>query len=1651
MKHFCKLVMLALLLSGVSVSAQTIKYVKQGGTGSGTSWADASGDLQAMINGSSAGNEVWVAAGTYQRAAGQSFSMKEAVKIYGGFSATGAPVMADRDWDSNITTLQGSGNNVINNSYNGLTALAVLDGFTITGGNAQMGGGIYNNNVSPSMSNLTIKDNLATVGGGMFNNNSYSLVNNCIISNNNASFYGGGIFNLGGSPVFNNVIINYNSANSGGGICNDNNSAPRFTNIIIKGNQAKYGGGMYNVNSSSPSFVNAVITENTATTQAAAIYNSYSSGVFTNIAVTKNSSPIANVINQNSSVSYNNATISSNAAEGGMYNLNAPVQIYNSIIYGNTTGLLNYNSSPQISHSLVQGSGGSVAWNTATGTDGGNNMDANPMFNDPANDDYTLQSTSPAINSGSNSHFAGAATATDLSGNPRIYSNTIDMGAYEVQDLSQITIRYVKQGGTGNGYSWAAASGNLQAMINESSSGNEVWVAAGTYQPASGQSFSMKEAVKIYGGFAATGAPLMADRNWYNNITVLQGNGNSVIRNNNNGLTVLASLDGFTITAGNAQNGGGIYNNSSSPSLINLTISENYANGNGGGIYNDSSSSPVLTNVIISANRATWGGGINNSSSSPVSTNVIISGNYALYFGGGIYNYRSQAAVTNVTISGNNASVGGGAIFHSDSPSLIIRNSIVYNNSTGIEKAGSSSAHVISYSLIQGHTDTANGNISGDNDPRFANSPLYTAAPFTVGDYRLQYTSQAINSGSNSYFAGAATATDLSGNPRIYSNTIDMGAYEVQDLSQITTRYVRQGGTGNGYSWAGASGDLQAMINESSAGNEVWVAAGTYTPPAGTSFSLKSGVAVYGGFAATGAPVMAERNYSTNLTILQGNNSRVLSNTNISNTAVLDGFVIQAGTLTGSDNGAGISNTNSAPVIRNCIIRNNTSQNWGGGIFNVGADARPNIINCLIYGNSAGGGGGTFDYDTARPVYINCTIANNHSLQNGGGMHTYQNVYVSLRNSIIWGNTCGAGGKQLFSSGGGGFNTYDCTVAQGSNDIVATYSYTILLASGPLFTNPAGGDFTLQSSSPAINAGNNALYPNAATAIDLAGNPRLYNSGTIDMGAYEYQGNQECYITTTWNGSSWSNGAPVSNAYNAVIAGSYTSAGNLTACSLTVNSGTVTVNSGHNFIIKGTVTVAGGSLTFEDNANLVQADNVANSGSITYKKMSSELHNLDYTIWSSPTTGTQTLKQYSPQTLDERFYVYNTALGLWSNHTSASGIFGGTPATVTFTKAKGYMVRMPAGLPANGTSAFEGTFTGVPNNGDIAIAAPAGFNAVGNPYPSPINIHNFIDANAGTLDNDGTLYFWRKTNNTTATTYATINKIAYVKNTAEGGDTGTGYFNAGQEANWVINPGQGFFVKSLGGSIDFKNSMRRALNNGQFFRSANTQSEDSDISRYWLNIKGVGGSFGEMAVAYTAMATTALDYGLDGRLVNDGAASVYSLSGTTKLAIQARPSFIDTDVVPLGFKATTAGSYTISLTDDMDGLFKGNQEIYLRDKITAVVHNLKQGDYSFTTAEGTFNSRFEVIYTDSALGIQEPELADSTLMVYKQEGSIYIDWKNEVIGTVTVFDIRGRVIYQNKEIGRVATVISQLTAAQQVLLVQVTTEDNRTATKKITF
>ena len=175
------------LILTIPCSADII-YVKEGGTGSGTSWADPNGLLQWAINNANNNDEVWVAAGIYKptiEVGGsgdryKTFQMKNGVGIYGGFPDTGDPNRTNRNPKMYETILSGDIGSLGDNSDNcyhvfyhpddlSIDPNAVLDGFTITAGNAKefFGGGMYNDDSNPTVTGCTFSGNSAQRGGGM--------------------------------------------------------------------------------------------------------------------------------------------------------------------------------------------------------------------------------------------------------------------------------------------------------------------------------------------------------------------------------------------------------------------------------------------------------------------------------------------------------------------------------------------------------------------------------------------------------------------------------------------------------------------------------------------------------------------------------------------------------------------------------------------------------------------------------------------------------------------------------------------------------------------------------------------------------------------------------------------------------------------------------------------------------------------------------------------------------------------------------------------------------------------------------------------------------------------------------------------------------------------------------------------------------------------------------------------------------------------------------------------------------------------------------------------------------------------------------------------------------------------------------------------
>ena len=525
-----------------------------------------------------------------------------------------------------------------------------------------------------------------------------------------------------------------------------------------------------------------------------------------------------------------------------------------------------------------------------------------------------------------------------------------------------------------------------------------------------------------------------------------------------------------------------------------------------------------------------------------------------------------------------------------------------------------------------------------------------------------------------------------------------------------------------------------------------------------------------------------------------------------------------------------------------------------------------------------------------------------------------------------------------------------------------------------------------------------------------------------------------CSLTTTWNGSSWDNGAPTTGTYAAIISDDYIGqTAHINACSLTVTNGIVIIPSGTNVTLNAPITVNPGSVfVLNNNANLIQINkNSVNNGEILVIRNSSPLFRLDYTMWSSPVYGNQTLGGFSPSTVSSRYYQYNTDTDLYN----------AVPSTTPFVKAKGYLIRMPdnsvdyVASPPSIPASWQGNFSGTPNNGDITYAmsnALNGYNAVGNPYPSTLDIDKFIAGNIGQID--GTLWFWRKRNDASnGTSYSTCTTAGCTLNNSHP------YLNQN-----FVSVGQGFIVKATAfGNLNFTNTMRVSNNQNQFFKTKQIEK-----NRIWLNLSNDTTPINQMLVAYVSGASQGVDRTIDGKYINDSQTALNSLIGSDEFAIQGRSlPFDETDIVPLAFKTDAAGDFTIAI-DHVDGLFSGSQDVFLKDNTTGIETDLKSGAYTFTAAAGVDNARFSLKY-QKTLGVNAAIFDDSSVTIYKNKGTLYVNSSAVAIANIKVFDIQGRLIAERKNVRANTATITNLKANQQLLIVKVTGLDNKVVSKKV--
>ena len=431
MKRFFLFLVMMLLVNGLITEASAkILYVDSmaQGDNNGSSWEHAYIHLQDGLANVASGDEIWVTSGIYKPDLGviqtlgnreASFHLASGVSLYGGFDGT-ENMIEERDWIANAAILSGdlNGNDIgflgnDENSYHVVTVtgnstddVANLDGFVITGGNDDAFGPLF-----PAQGKINVDNpfipipNEISGAGGMLNQFSTVTVANCTFRNNSTTAPGGAVVNFFGEADFVNCFFADNSALVGGAVLNIGSSLT-LANCVFTGNLALAEGG---------AVADSIIAPTTTS--------------ITNCTFTSNSGNVEGALA---------ITYEGDAAD------DASVVVKNSIFWNDSIdeiGIITNNTSGTATflNCNIRGSGGSVGWDGSLGTDGGSNIDINPIFLNSAdrdgaddifgtNDDgLQLQNSSPSIDTGT----AAGAPAADVLGIFRPRGAGYDMGAYE--------------------------------------------------------------------------------------------------------------------------------------------------------------------------------------------------------------------------------------------------------------------------------------------------------------------------------------------------------------------------------------------------------------------------------------------------------------------------------------------------------------------------------------------------------------------------------------------------------------------------------------------------------------------------------------------------------------------------------------------------------------------------------------------------------------------------------------------------------------------------------------------------------------------------------------------------------------------------------------------------------------------------------------------------------------------------------------------------------------------------------------------------------------------------------------------------------------------------------------------------------------------
>ncbi len=712
-----------------------------------------------------------------------------------------------------------------------------------------------------------------------------------------------------------------------------------------------------------------------------------------------------------------------------------------------------------------------------------------------------------------------------------------------------VTVFYAESGGTGTGRAWNDTA-DLQTILKNGilDSGDEIWVKAGTYYPATDNdrsaSFRLPEGVKIYGGFADfTESAALTDRDPETHVTILSGDIGILDDKLDNSYEVITTdstvtsdtvLDGFTVTGGypdedsGTGNGSGMFNNGGSPAVRNCIFTFNEI-----GIYNENAE-PNLTNCTFGNNA----GGMFNLSSSPDISGCAFNNNNLF---GGMFNDESSPAVTGCSFT-DNAALAGGGIHNNNNSSPVVSNCEFIGNAA------------VTYDGDDGH---GGGIFNTGGAPRVSNCVFtdntaeYSGGGIFNTDAEPSVTDCVFTNNTASYSGGG-----------MFSENSNLTLKDSQFESNIAHAGAPEGSGGGGgmYNSEGSAEIIQCKFIKNSVSSSdsdvVAVGGGMYNLSGNITLTRceftentvisENGLASGGGiFNSNGVnPSISETNFIRNTAQNGGGIFNLSSSMSVTKCLFIENSVQQNEYNEESGTGGGIFISSGSPHITFCFFGGNTSAARGGGMFNL--DSSPVITGCTFTENSAEAYGGGIANDNSSPSFTDCAFNNNHVSGEhayGGGMSNEGSSTPTVANSTFDTNkavgTVGAGGGGMAnadnesnptvinctfshnaaegcsnSNGGGIIGSFaaimNCTLTgntavRAGGGIATTDTDGII--KNTIIAGNTGGD-SPDIYSTAINSGGHNLIGNVGnqnfhtnTEGDRYGDP--YNTTTPNTGAFE--------------------------------------------------------------------------------------------------------------------------------------------------------------------------------------------------------------------------------------------------------------------------------------------------------------------------------------------------------------------------------------------------------------------------------------------------------------------------------------------------------------------------------------------------------------------